>query len=297
MMAGLWQRCIQGSARWCFRGDWPHFAGADWPERIMSVAVTDRFHTKQGRSTGRWTLQSGGRRLSVYLKRHYRLPWWRGLLATVWPGRGWSPALQEWHNLEWARSRNVPVPESVAAGEFIGPWGRLQSCLAVEELANMLPLHEAIPAAAATLDAVTFARWKRGLSSEIARLVLELHGRRHFHKDLYLCHFYIPDAATTEPPSEWRGRVYLIDLHRLAYHPWTAWLWQVKDLAQLLYSSEVPGVTAYDRLYFWKAYSGNQLDRWLRWAILAKGRRYRRHNQSGAYVVNDPTKSAAPRAA
>jgi heptose I phosphotransferase len=297
MSAGLWQRCLKGSARWRFRGDWPHFAGAGWLERIMDVAVTDRFHAKQGRSTGRWLLQAGGRRLSVYLKRHYRLPWWQGLLATLWPGRGWSPALQEWHNLEWAGSRNLSVPESVAAGEFIGPWGRLQSFLAVEELADMLPLHEAIPAAALKLEALTFARWKRGLSAEIARLALELHARRHFHKDLYLCHFYIPHSATATLPTEWRGRVYLIDLHRLAYHPWSACLWQVKDLAQLLYSSEVAGVTARDRVYFWKAYSGNQRHRWLRWAILGKWRRYRRHNRSHAGVSDDPTNSAAPRAA
>jgi heptose I phosphotransferase len=297
MMAGLWQRCIQGSTCERFRGDWPHFAGAGWLERIMDVAVTDRFHAKQGRSTGRWILQAGARRLSIYLKRHYRLPWWRGLFATLWPRHGWSPAFQEWQNLEWARSMGLAVPESIAVGEFIGPWGRLQSFLAVEELADMLPLHEAIPAAAQKLDRPTFARWKRGLSGELGRLAWELHRRRRFHKDLYLCHFYIPKVAIIEPPSEWRGRVYLIDLHRLAYHPGTAWLWQVKDLAQLLYSSEVAGVTPRDRAYFWTAYRGNQRHHWLRWAILAKWRRYRRHNQSRARVVNDPTKSAPPRAA
>ena len=119
----------------------------------MAVAVTDRFHAKQGRSTGRWILQArrraaGARRLSVYLKRHYELPWWRGLLASLWPGRGWSPAMQEWQHLEWARRQGVPVPAVVAAAEYIGPWGGLQSFLAVEELAGMLPLHEAIPLAA-----------------------------------------------------------------------------------------------------------------------------------------------------
>jgi heptose I phosphotransferase len=288
MIGPLWQRCVKGSVRLRFRPDWPEFAGGGWLERIMSVAVTDRFHAKQGRSTGRWILQAEGRRLSVYLKRHYALPWWQGLFATLWPGRGWSPALQEWDNLEWARRKNLSVPESVAAGEFIGPWGRLQSFLAVEELSGMLPVHEAIPAAAATLDAVTLARWKRGLSAEIARLVRELHGCRRFHKDLYLCHFYIPQCATAALPPAWRGRVYLIDLHRLACHPWTASLWQVKDLAQLLYSSEIAGVTARDRLCFWKAYTGSRPHRWLRRAILGKWRRYRRHNQSRSRLLSAP---------
>ena len=34
----------------------------DWADRIMDVAVTDRFHAKQGRSTGRWVLDATARR-------------------------------------------------------------------------------------------------------------------------------------------------------------------------------------------------------------------------------------------
>src|SRR5262249_11193411 len=160
----------------------------------------------------------------------------RGLLAALWPDAGWSPALQEWHRLRWARAEGVPVPRAVAAGEYIGPWGRLRSFLAVEELAGMLPLHEAIPRAAARLDPDTFRCWKRTLSEEVARLTRSLHDRRWFHKDLYLCHFYVRGEDTERVPA-WRGRVHLIDLHRLAYHPWTWRVWQAKDLAQLLYSS------------------------------------------------------------
>jgi len=277
----LWQRLVRGVQRYRQKDDWESFAGAAWQERIMSVEVTDRFHAKQGRSTGRWVLHADERRLGVYLKRHYRLPWWQGLLATLWPGAGWSPALQEWRNLEWAQARGMSVPRAVAAGETIGPWGNLQSFLAVEELTGMLPLHEAIPAAAAYLDAATFREWKRGLSAEVARLTRQLHQRRCFHKDLYLCHFYIPAADTERLPC-WTGGVYLIDLHRLGQHPWTWRFWQVKDLAQLLYSSEVQGVDARDRLRFWHSYLAGEhptrLLSWLRWAVLFKWRRYRQHN-------------------
>jgi heptose I phosphotransferase len=246
----------------------------------MAAAVTDRFHAKQGRSTGRWVLERDGRRLSIYLKRHYRLPWWRGLLAAVWPGSGWSPALEEWHHLAWARAEGLPVPGAVAAGEYIGPWGRLQSFLAVEELAGMLPLHEAVPLAARTLDAGTFRRWKRGLVAEMARLTRALHDRRRFHKDLYLCHFYIPAEDTARVPG-WRGRVHLIDLHRLQHHPWTWRIWQAKDLAQLLYSTErVEGIGVRDRLRFWRLYLGRgaRAPHALRWCVLFKWRLYLRHN-------------------
>lgn len=283
----LWRRLAEGFRRLRQRADWSAFAGADWPDRIMGVAVTDRFHAKQGRSTGRWVLDLPGgtgepaRRLAVYLKRHYELSWWQGWLAALWPRGDWSPAMQEWRHLEWARRQGLPVPHPVAAAEYVGPWGRLQSFLAVEELAGMIPLNEAIPLAADRLDPEAFRRWKQGLIAEMARLARLLHDRRCFHKDLYLCHFYVARGDALEVPA-WRGRVYLIDLHRLARHRWTWRLWQVKDLAQLLYSSEVAGVTPRDRLAFWRAYRDagprGPGDRWLRRWIVLKWRRYRRHN-------------------
>ncbi len=79
----------------------------------------------------------------------------------------------------------------VAAAEYIGPRGKLRSFLAVEELAGMLPVNEAISLAAVRQDAAMFRLWKRTLAAEMARLARMLHDRRCFHKDLYLCHFYI----------------------------------------------------------------------------------------------------------
>jgi heptose I phosphotransferase len=276
----LWHRLVRGTRCLWQRADWPTFAGADWAERIMAATTTDRFHAKQGRTTGRWVLHNDRQTLAVYLKRHYVLPRWQGVLAALWPGRGWSPGVREFHRLEWARTQGLPVPAAVAAGEFIGPWGRLQSFLAVEELAGMLPLHEAIPAARRALAPTEFARWKRGLVGELVRLTQELHRRRWFHKDLYLCHFYVPAEDTARLP-DWRGRVHLIDLHRLGHHPLTWRVWQVKDLAQLLFSSEVEGVDARDRLRFWHRYLGGERGPFLRRWIVLKWQRYRRHNRKG----------------
>jgi heptose I phosphotransferase len=281
----LWSRLVAGVRRVRQRPEWPRFAGSDWADRIMDAPVTDRFQAKQGRTTGRLVLGADGpgpRRLAVYLKRHYAAPWRDRLLAALGAGGGRSPAFREWDHLEWARRAGVPAPRPVAAAEFVGPWGRLRGALAVEELPDMLPLSEAVPLAAARLAPADFRRWKRGLIAETARLTRLLHDRRRFHKDLYLCHFFIPRADTADPDPAWRGRVHLIDLHRLGRHPW-AWLWwRIKDLAQLLYSSEAPGVAAADRLRFWRAYRGpgprRAADRWLLRLVLFKWGRYRRHN-------------------
>jgi hypothetical protein len=275
----LWRRLLRGYRKLRQSQDWESFAGADWPVRIMTEEVTDRFHAKQGRTIGRWSLTAAdGRQLVVYLKRHYKLPRLDGLLAALFPSKARSPGLQEWEHLTWAEKQGLPVPRAVAAGEIVGPRGKLQSFLAVEELTGMLALHEAIPLAQSHLDRTTFAKWKRTLAREMARLSRLLHDRSAFHKDLYLCHFYIREEDAKRLPGDWRYRVVVIDLHRLARHRLASFWFKAKDLAQLHYSSEVPGVTDRDRLAFWRAYQGGKQHRILARLIRMKSKQYRRHN-------------------
>lgn len=277
------QRLFHGVRRLRQQPHWPEFAGPNWDEHIMQAKVTDRLHAKQGRTIARWTLGKADRQLVVYLKRHYRLPWRHRLLALLWPEGDWSPAMQEWRHLEWAHAAGLLVPTAAAGGEFIGPWGRFRSFLAVEELTGMLALHEAVPLAAKHLDPLMFRRWKRGLIHHLAALAHHLHDRRCFHKDFYLCHFYIAEEDTRRLPEEWSKRVWLIDLHRLAHHRWTWPWWRIKDLAQLLYSSDVPGVDVRDRLEFWRVYFGSgrrqRSLRWLRRIILLQAWNYQRRHQ------------------
>ena len=281
---GWWRRLLQCVRRLRARADWSDYAGVDWPERIMQADVTDDFHAKQGRSTGRVLFQTAGKQLAVYLKRHYELPRWHGLMATIYPWHDWSPGMQERSNLEWARSQGLPVPKVVAAGEFVGPWGKLQSFLAIEELTDMLALHQAIPLAAENLDLDTFRTWKAGLIREMARLARVLHDRGRFHKDLYLCHFFIARADTTCVPT-WTNRVHMIDFHRLTHHRLAHLFWVSKDLGQLLYSSLIDGIDARDRLRFWQAYLGPDRHTWwgrlLGRVVLMRGRNYSKHNAKG----------------
>ena len=283
--AGLdsfWTRWTRGVRHFHARADWHELAGNDWQQRILEVPVTDDHHAKQGRETGRWILELGNRRLSVYLKRHYCLPWWHGLLATLWPGGAWSPGMRERRNLLEAAGHGLPVPKVVAAGEWIGPHGNLRSFLAIEELVGMLPLHRAIPRAKQQLDTRTFCIWKNGLSAEMARLARLLHDRRCYHKDFYLCHFYIPQEDTARLPASWAQRVHLIDLHRLQRHRWSWPIWLLKDLGGLLYSSDVDGVTPRDRLRFWQAYcparGHSWRERFWAWCVRLKAANYRRQN-------------------
>jgi heptose I phosphotransferase len=197
----LWERLVRGS-RWSwlderYRGTLP----PDLDDRVMTLESRDRFHAKQGRSTARVVFNTAQGPVPTYVKRHYRLSWFARLAALVQPEGRHSPGAAEWERLRRARSLGIPVPETLAAGERIGPWGALQSYLIVAELTGCQPLHEAIPALAKTLDPARFAAFKRTLIREMAWLVARLHAAGVFHQDLYLCHFYLDPQRPAERPT------------------------------------------------------------------------------------------------
>ena len=88
-------------------------------------------------------------------------------------------------------------------------------------------------------------------------------------------------------PARGGAETYIGDLaRRLARHPVAGWWWQAKDLAQLLYSSDVAGVTARDRVRFWKLYRtgwpGRAPGNWLLPLVRWKWRLYQRHERRRA---------------
>lgn len=275
----FWQRLLRGS-KWTWRSD-RLGAGlpADLDATVMTLESADRFHAKQGRSTARYVFHTPAGPLPVYLKRHYRLPWRSRVGALLRPEGHHSPASAEWAHLERVKALGVAVPEPVAAGEAIGPWGELQSYLIVAELTGCDPLHEAIPALANSLDKSAFAAFKRALVAELAEITATLHQARVFHKDLYLCHFYL-DMNRASPSQP---RVHLIDLHRLAEHRWSAHRWRWKDLGQLLFSTYgVTGITYRDRLRFWVKYRKRLSLSHARWHLTMvdlKANQYLAHNR------------------
>jgi heptose I phosphotransferase len=239
----------------------------DWP-------CQDDYHTKQGRSTGRFVL--GRKSLPIYLKRHWQFSWWLKKRFQLFPSVPITPAAIEWQNLQWARGAGFLVPEPLAMGQLMGPHNTLHCFLAIKELTGQLPLHQAIPQAQQTLSTSDFAVWKEALLVQVATMAGQLHERHRYHKDLYLCHYYVatPQAGQAEP-----GPVSLIDFHRLAQHRTFAWRWKVKDLAQLLFSTwGVAGLEDADRNLLLKSYG---CDTWLSQAVQFKARRYAHHNHIG----------------
>ncbi len=281
MSGGSFLGRLRRGTRWTWTSDSYRAAlPADLEATVMSLPVLDRHHAKQGRSTGRVRFDSACGPLTVYLKRHDRLPWFSRAAAMIAPRGGrHTPATAEWHHLEQARALGVPVPDVVAVGETIGPWGALSSFLMVAELTGCEALNEVLPSLKASMSAREFASLKRALIPEMAEITARLHRARAFHKDLYLCHFYLDLGASARAGS----KLTLIDLHRLGRHRWTALRWRWKDLGQLLYSTfGVEGIDDRDRRRFWSHYRRRMhlaCPAWQARRVAAKAARYRAHHQ------------------
>jgi len=290
----LWERWARGVS-WTWINDrYRARIPDDLAATVMTLESGDRFHAKQGRSTARFVFHAGEQLgparasrsdatdapLAVYLKRHYRLPWTSRLAALLQPAGNHSDAAAEWAHLERARELGIEVPDSVAAGERIGPGASLTSFLMVAELKGGA-VNELFPVLSAELDPNSFTRLKRRVIAEIARITARLHTASVFHKDLYLCHFYL-DRDRFEAEGG-KACIALIDLHRLAKHTlFSAW-WRWKDLGQLLFSTDgVAGITEHDRLRLWIWYSrlaGLRRPRSHLFIARLRAARYRTHNR------------------
>ncbi len=173
------------------------------------------------------------------------------------------------------------MPDVVAAGEMIGPGTTLKSFVMIAELTGCEAVNEALPRLAARLSRDDFEALKRRLATEIAQMTAAMHRARAFHRDLYLCHFFLSDDRLGDNGGPLR--LSLIDLHRLSQHAiWPDW-WRWKDLGQLLFSTyDVEGINDRDRSRFWRSYCRKTGIRWPRGQarmIRLRAARYRAHNR------------------
>jgi heptose I phosphotransferase len=239
-------------------------------EAIAAWNPTDDFIAKQGRSTGRYRIEVGGRGMNLYVKKHMRLSWWQRKFAAAKTFQGPS----EQANIERVAALGVRVPETIFAGADGA--ATCASLFATRALDGYSPLHLYIAGPLAKLSADARRRRKQALVRRLVDIGRRLHDARLYHRDFYLCHFYLRDDADCEDGFD----LVLIDLGRLLESRLSRW--KIKDLAGLLFSSEVAGVTRTDRMRFFKQYVGiAKLDagaKRLARRIEAKAERYRRHN-------------------
>jgi heptose I phosphotransferase len=223
------------------------------------------------RNTVRLDLDTeSGEKKSFFLKRYApptvrdRLKAYLRLKRPV-PGAG-----QEWRAMWIFLQVGLPGPVPIAWGQDGG-----SSLVLSEGVSHVMRLSEwaernfgegshrntqAIPA-------------KHRIIEEVANIVARMHSKGLHHQDLYLCHFLCGSEQDGLPLT-------LIDLQRVERSRRLLRRWQVKDLAQLHFSS-AQYITRQDIRRFWKVYNSiyhtgkRIIPLWH--SILRKSERIRRH--------------------
>ena len=152
---------------------------------------------------------------------------------------GPTPAEREVAGVRLLQDAGIPTVPLVG-------WGVLadrRSFVIVDDLAGYQPGDKLLEAGGATFDE---------LLGPTADLAAKLHASGLHHRDLYLCHFFIPQPLDGGPPLR------LIDCARVKRLPrlFTRYRWVVKDLAQFWYSTlKHPEITDDQRTAWLRRYA------------------------------------------
>ena len=284
--------------------------GLDTVEAVMAYRGGQRFREVPDRLTVRipFTRSDGGKS-AIYLKRHLRVDagaWLDGLLFWRKP---LTRAEAEYRNIFHLIEHGIATPQTVAMGQDHRWSIRQGSFLMTEEISGGLPADDFLKEHFAARG--SDFRKKRLLVRQIARLARRFHGAGFYHRDFYLCHFFVrpwptagqdppchPEGQSDEagvPCSRLRGHadaepeavpyiLHLIDLQRVRHCRGrkVGRRWIVKDLAALAYSAPAGVITRTDKVRFLREYfAADKLDvtvRDLIRSIVRKTRRIARHD-------------------
>jgi hypothetical protein len=201
-----------------------------------------------------------------FLKRHRERSFRRGSV---------SPGLAEARAAMNCRRAGVPAMEPLAAGESIDANGvRCSFFLSGEIVGGVQADHwfDAAIQRGASADELTQAL------DAIADTAGRFHRARLFHRDFYLCHFFLtPEPAGSDTPLSLTAR--LIDLQRVPERPRLPIRHQLKDLGQLLVSLPPPlrSRNSIDRFFrgYFEGEEGRPIARLIRRLALARAWFYR----------------------
>ncbi|HCE41984.1 MAG TPA: hypothetical protein DET40_00355 [Lentisphaeria bacterium] len=215
------------------------FNGIDTFEKLWNIPSEPVKKVVKQRGTERVLLKSpDGAALEAYIKRYTPEPLKEKIknILSFRPNR-YPGALNEWNAVVEFHRNNLPTMQPIACASRGG-----DSCILTLGIRDYRRASELF----AEFAGKDRSR-RRSLIGKIAGLAAGMHSAGMAHQDFYLVHMFVREGEDDKP--------YLIDLQRVVFKEDFSERWRVKDLAQLLFSSE-KFVSRTDILYFWKIYAG-----------------------------------------
>ena len=173
----------------------------------------------------------GGQHVVIYLKR-FGYPGVKELVKRWIIRRSrYGAGIYDFLGAQRLAEKGIAVPRPIAYGQIFNWLGEKRSFAIIEELPGSDSLERLLPNWNQKKKEYALLRDKKELIRQTAHLVRQLHQSGYNHRDLYLCHIFLSrDGKGCE-------RLNLIDLQRVFQPLILKRRWQVKDLAQLYYSS------------------------------------------------------------
>lgn len=202
------------------------------------------YRALEGRRTLRFRFQDR----DYFLKYHAGIGWGevcKNLLQGRLPVTG---ASNEWRALHHLKQHGINAATPLAYGRRGCNPAKQESFLVMSALEGMTDLETLC---AGWRDNPPDPRFRRRLIEAVARSVRALHDSGLNHRDLYLCHLWLPDSERSQPDM----RLFVLDLHRAQIRKQVPRRWRIKDLGALYYSALDIGLTRRDLLRFLRIYT------------------------------------------
>lgn len=188
---------------------------------------------------------------SVFIKKHFGVGWFEIFKNLLMFRRPIVDAGREWDVLRVLYSAGIKAPRALALGISGFNPARRESFVILEDLDNMVSLETLALDKPPALKSVKI---RRRLIQALADVVRRLHVAGINHRDLYLCHFLLPEGRL-----ENMNALHLIDFHRAQVRERIPRRWVVKDLASLSFSAWPLKLSMRDKLYFIRCYTAKPL--------------------------------------
>ncbi len=185
---------------------------------------------------------------TLFLKR-YNHPPVMVQLKTWFTGHGKkSLGFLEYETSEKLKDEGINTPKTIAYGDQWGSLFEKRSFFITEKIPNAEALERKLPDYFQEKLTQGNLRKRKDFISSLAFFIRKFHETEYRHRDLYLCHIFYND----------KGEFYLIDLAR-AFKPLIfKKRFQIKDIAQLYYSSPGSIFSYTDRMRFYLKYTGRK---------------------------------------